>query len=56
MSLSTSSTQTITAFPAAIQWVNVLDATNKRMDIVLTVTNANNVRWLFILDYYEIGI
>jgi hypothetical protein len=47
---------TITAFPANTSWTTAADNTNKSLNITVTTTAALNVRWLFVVDYYEIGI
>jgi hypothetical protein len=47
---------TITTFPTNTSWTTTADNTNKSLNITVTTTAALNVRWLFVVDYYEIGI
>ena len=54
--IGTATTTTITAFPANTSWATLAELSNQCLKITVTTTAALNVRWLFVVDYYEIGI
>jgi hypothetical protein len=58
LSAPSSTLTTISAFPAGTAWTIALDPTNDCILIQVTTSGSPvpNVRWLFVVDYYEIGI
>jgi hypothetical protein len=58
LSAPSSTLTTISLFPAGTAWTIALDPTNDCILIQVTTSGSPvpNVRWLFVVDYYEIGI
>jgi hypothetical protein len=51
-----STLSTINTMPVGTSWTFALDNTNDAINIQVTAGATTNCRWLFVVDYYEIGI